>query len=97
MEEILKKDFSTIYKKPPPGDRAARTILSPERSLGSVIKLMTPSQEYTDEHNDWVATSPANHPPVDRHREALLPARIGAKTGASTSASTASTATKAMS
>ena len=58
VEEILKKDFSTIYKTPPPGDRASRTILSPERSLGSVIKLLTPSKDYTDEHNDWVRRLP---------------------------------------
>lgn len=58
VEEILKKDFSAIYKIPPPGDRASRTILSPERSLGSVIKLLTPSKDYTDEHNDWVRRLP---------------------------------------
>jgi phosphoenolpyruvate carboxykinase (diphosphate) len=58
VEEILKKDFSAIYKTPPPGDRASRTILSPERSLGSVIKLLTPSKDYTDEHNAWVRSLP---------------------------------------
>ncbi len=58
VEEILKKDFSTIYKTPPPGDRAARPILSPERSLGSVIKLLTVSKDYTDEHNAWVRALP---------------------------------------
>jgi hypothetical protein len=56
--EILKKDFSTVYKQPHPGDRAKRPILSPERSLGSVIKLMTPSPEYTDEHNEWLSALP---------------------------------------
>ncbi|HEY3837207.1 MAG TPA: hypothetical protein VGL72_11580, partial [Bryobacteraceae bacterium] len=55
--EIVKRDFSTIYKKPY-GDRARRPILSPERSLGSVIKLMTPSLEYTDEHNQWLRSIP---------------------------------------
>ena len=58
VEEILKKDFSAIYRNPPPGDRAARTILSPERSLGSVIKLLTSSKDYTDEHNDWIRRLP---------------------------------------
>ncbi len=56
--EILAKDFSTIYLEPQPGTRAKRPILSTERSLGSVIKLMTPSPEYTDEHNEWLATVP---------------------------------------
>ena len=58
VEEILEKDFSNIYKKSPPAKRAKRPILSPERSLGSVIKLMTPSADYTDEHNAWLAAIP---------------------------------------
>ena len=55
---ILEKDFSTIYKQPRSEHRAKRPILSPERSLGSVIKLMTPSPEYTEAHNQWLATVP---------------------------------------
>lgn len=56
--EILRKDFSAIYKKPVSLDRAKRPILSHERSLGSVIKLLTPSPEYTDEHNAWITSVP---------------------------------------
>ncbi|HEX4773478.1 MAG TPA: hypothetical protein VH351_21785 [Bryobacteraceae bacterium] len=56
VAEILQRDVSSIYKKPPSPDRAERPMLSIERSLGSVIKLMTPSPEYTDEHNQWLAT-----------------------------------------
>ena len=41
-----------------PDERAKRPILSPERSLGSVIKLLTPSPEYTDEHNEWLRAMP---------------------------------------
>jgi phosphoenolpyruvate carboxykinase (diphosphate) len=51
---IFKKDFSGIYQRRAPDDRARRPILSMERSLGSVIQLLTPSPEYTDEHNEWV-------------------------------------------
>jgi len=58
VAEILKKDFSTIYKKTRSEHRAKRPILSAERSLGSVIKLMTPSPEYTDAHIEWLATVP---------------------------------------
>lgn len=58
VAEILKKDFSTIYKEIRSEHRARRPILSPERSLGSVIKLMTPSPEYTSAHNQWLATIP---------------------------------------
>ena len=58
VKDILNKDFSTIYKEKRSEHRARRPILSPERSLGSVIKLMTPSPEYTDAHNQWLATIP---------------------------------------
>jgi len=58
VAEILAKDFSTIYRRTMKGSRAQRPILSPERSLGSVIKLMTPSPDYTDQYNEWLATIP---------------------------------------
>jgi len=32
--------------------------LSPERSLGSVIKLLSRSPDYTDEFNNWLASIP---------------------------------------
>ena len=36
-----------------------RTVLSPERSLGSVIKLLTPDEhDYTPEYNAWLASVP---------------------------------------
>ena len=56
VEKILHMDFSNIYRRSLPGDRAKRSILSTERSLGSVIKLMTPSPEYKFEHNAWLGT-----------------------------------------
>jgi hypothetical protein len=55
---ILARDFSGVYRCPQPGNRAQRPILSTERSLGSVIKLMTPSPDYTDTHNEWLSTVP---------------------------------------
>jgi len=58
VAEILAKDFSTIYQRTLHGSRAQRPILSSERSLGSVIKLMTPSPDYTDHYNEWLATIP---------------------------------------
>ena len=51
VAQILKLDFSQIYVRPQPDDRAKRPLLSPERSLGSVIKLLTPSPEYKEEYN----------------------------------------------
>jgi len=54
VAEVLKKDFSQIYRDPQPQARARRPVLSLERSLGSVIKLLTASSDYTDEYNDWL-------------------------------------------
>ncbi|MFV0366005.1 MAG: hypothetical protein ACK5JS_05795 [Mangrovibacterium sp.] len=59
VDEIMTYDFSTRFNKPadysvnPP-----RHILSSSRSLGSVIKLLTPSDEYTDEYNTWLTSLP---------------------------------------
>ena len=58
VADVLGRDFSTIYRHRPPDERSRRPILSPERSLGSVIKLLTPSVDYTDEHNRWLAELP---------------------------------------
>ncbi|HEY6079782.1 MAG TPA: hypothetical protein VIW29_13300, partial [Polyangiaceae bacterium] len=58
VAEILRMDFSTCSKQPTSEERAARPLLSPERSLGSVIKLLTPSADYTDAHNAWVRELP---------------------------------------
>jgi hypothetical protein len=58
VAEILKMDFSAIYRNRPPDERTRRPILSFDRSLGSVIQLFSPSAEYTDEHNEWVRRLP---------------------------------------
>jgi hypothetical protein len=58
VQEIFEHDYSTRFL---PGfeqeDRdASRKPLSPERSLGSVIKLLTPTSMYTEEYNAWLAS-----------------------------------------
>jgi hypothetical protein len=58
IDGILARDFSTIYKRTMHGSRAQRPILSSDRSIGSVIKLMTPSPDYTDQYNEWLSTIP---------------------------------------
>jgi phosphoenolpyruvate carboxykinase (diphosphate) len=58
VASILKRDFSRIYRDRPADARSRRPILSSERSLGSVIKLLTPSDQYTDEHNEWLGQLP---------------------------------------
>ena len=56
VEAIFKGDYSGRYQ---PGfeheDRdPGRKLLSMERSLGSVIKVLTPSPSYTEQHNAWL-------------------------------------------
>ncbi len=60
VEEIFNQDYTRRFK---PGfeheDRdPTRQPLNLERSLGSVIKLLTPSSAYTDEYNAWLESLP---------------------------------------
>lgn len=59
VEAILNKNFGDRFKdsKLNFGDKS-RPILSKERSLGSVIKLLTPSEEHTEEYKAWLASIP---------------------------------------
>lgn len=61
--EILERDYSNCFlpefaklQARSPG----RKILSMDRSLGSVIKLLTPKNEYTKEHNDFINSIPSH-------------------------------------
>jgi hypothetical protein len=60
VDAILKREYASRYKEPArnkaPG--AGRPILSPRRSLGSVVKLLSRSPDYTDEYNAWLDTIP---------------------------------------
>jgi hypothetical protein len=60
VESIFRKDYREALR---PERRNAvdnsRPLLSPERSLGSVVKLLTPSaNEYTKEYNAWLQGLP---------------------------------------
>ena len=60
VEQILNYDYRHRWKDDPERSRQARPILSIDRSLGSVIKLLTPSPLYTDEYNAYIESIP-NH------------------------------------
>ncbi|HVT79044.1 MAG TPA: hypothetical protein VHM90_00185 [Phycisphaerae bacterium] len=65
VDALFKKDYSQRWKPgstetPDYAKRPSRPILSPERSLGSVIKLLTPNSEYTEEFNTWLASIPSH-------------------------------------
>lgn len=58
VAELVRKDYSGRFAS---GVKKSdeRSILSPSRSLGSVIKLLTPSErEYSREYNAWLGTIP---------------------------------------
>ncbi|HXS69079.1 MAG TPA: hypothetical protein VN761_09575, partial [Candidatus Polarisedimenticolia bacterium] len=57
VEELIDRDYSKRFKDPTRVDE--RPILAAERSLGSVIKLLTPDEyDYTPEYNAWLESVP---------------------------------------
>jgi hypothetical protein len=57
VAELLARDYRDRFKDPVRAD--SRGIFSQDRSLGSVIKLLTPDeQDYTAEYNAWLETIP---------------------------------------
>lgn len=65
LDELFTKDYSTRWRddsveKPDYTQLTSRPLLDPKRSLGSVIKLLTPSRDFTDEYNKWLKTIPGS-------------------------------------
>jgi len=59
VNEIFEHDYSDRFRDPAQNGSDKRKLLSNERTLGSVIKLLTPSQgEYSDAYNDWLMQVP---------------------------------------
>ena len=57
VEALINYDYSRRFADPARADQ--RAVLSPERSLGSVIKLLTPDEhDYTPEYNAWLTNVP---------------------------------------
>jgi hypothetical protein len=57
VAELIQHDYSNRFSSPDKVDD--RTVLASERSLGSVIKLLTPdSREYTPAYNTWLDSVP---------------------------------------
>lgn len=60
VQELLDHDYSQRFADAEQNGTDHRPILSTERSLGSVIKLLTRSSRYTDGYNDFLdSISPA--------------------------------------
>jgi len=59
VKAVMDRDYGSRYRDPEENHGAAsRSILSDKRSLGSVIKLLSPSPLQTDEYNAWLASIP---------------------------------------
>ena len=58
-ETIINRDYSDRFRDPAGREKKSRSLLAKDRSLGSVIKLLTPSKaEYNSEYNDWLQSIP---------------------------------------
>jgi len=60
VDEIINKDYSNRWKKILPNSGKSRSFLSKERALGSAVKLLTPSDQYSDEYNTFLKELPQN-------------------------------------
>ena len=58
VDELLRCDYADRYADPARNGKDHRLILSPNRSLGSVIKLLTPSPAFSAEYNAWLEGIP---------------------------------------
>lgn len=63
VQQIFDRDYSDRWLadgpvQPDYSRAPSRRILDPARSLGSVIKLFTPSPDYTEAYNQWLAGIP---------------------------------------
>jgi hypothetical protein len=61
VQRLFDSDYADRWKPgraPDYSQRPSRPLLSPARSLGSVIKLLTPSDDYRPEYNAWLASFP---------------------------------------
>lgn len=57
-EEVIEYDYSKRWKNPAQQKTDNRKLLDKNRTLGSVIKLLTPYRGYTDEYNKFVENIP---------------------------------------
>ncbi len=52
--EVLEGNYFNRFPNPRKTAEQSRPILHPARSLGSVLRLLTPNEDYTNAHNDYV-------------------------------------------
>lgn len=59
-DEIIEFDYSTRWKIKDPNRPKSRSFLSEDRTLGSAVKLLTPSSENSDEFNEFLNNIPVH-------------------------------------
>ncbi|MCT4616127.1 MAG: hypothetical protein N4A49_14810 [Marinifilaceae bacterium] len=57
-QKVFDYDYKDRWKNDENRTRESRSILSPKRSLGSVVKLLTPSVLYSNEYNQFLDSIP---------------------------------------
>ncbi|MBI9064856.1 MAG: hypothetical protein JEZ14_22915 [Marinilabiliaceae bacterium] len=57
-DEIINFDFSNRWKNVRAEAEPSRTFLSAQRTLGSAVKLLTPSDQYSDDYNTFLKNIP---------------------------------------
>ena len=57
-QQIIHTDFGDRFKNPRLPRLPSRPLLSPDRSFGSVVRMLTPSELFTDAYNAWLESIP---------------------------------------
>jgi phosphoenolpyruvate carboxykinase (diphosphate) len=58
VDAILRREYGERFRDPARNRPNGRPLLSPQRSLGSVVKLLSRSPDYTDVYNAWLDAIP---------------------------------------
>ncbi|HNI09444.1 MAG TPA: hypothetical protein PLL24_15210, partial [Thiobacillaceae bacterium] len=58
VELLVNRDYSDRFRTEPATGPDTRPLLASSRTVGSVIRMLTPSEEYTAEYNTWLRTIP---------------------------------------
>ncbi len=58
VDAILRKNYGERFRDPQRNKEIGRPILGRQRSLGSVVKLLSQGEDYTDDYNAWLDTIP---------------------------------------
>lgn len=59
-DELINRDYSARWKNIRPDANPSRPLLSTKRTLGSTVKLLTPSEQYSDEYNAFIQSIPTH-------------------------------------